>query len=99
MTTIGGVAFRHLDRLPQVGDTVTVEGILIRVKEMVGHRIARVEVARGGALELGAEVEEDETDAGERLPQPLVTEDAEGSSTQESPREPVAARTAEEDRA
>ena len=27
MTTIAGVAFRHLDRLPKVGDQVTVEGV------------------------------------------------------------------------
>ena len=51
MTTIGGVAFRHLDRLPRVGDKVTVEGIVITVLEMDAHRIARVRVARGEALE------------------------------------------------
>jgi putative hemolysin len=49
MTTIGGVAFRHLDRLPRVGDTVMVEGIRITVLEMEAHRIARVRVGRGGA--------------------------------------------------
>ena len=47
MTTIGGVAFRHLDRLPQVGDEVVVEGITITVLEMDEHRIARVRVGRG----------------------------------------------------
>jgi putative hemolysin len=46
MTTIGGVAFRHLDCLPHVGDQVTVEGIQITVMEMDMHRIARVRVAR-----------------------------------------------------
>ncbi len=51
MTTIGGVAFRHLDRLPRMGDQVTVEGIVIKVLEMDVHRIARVRVARGAALE------------------------------------------------
>ena len=51
MTTIGGVAFRHLDRLPRVGDKATVEGIVITVLEMEAHRIARVRVARGEALE------------------------------------------------
>ena len=44
MTTIGGVAFRHLDRLPQLNDRVDVEGIAITVTEMDGHRIARVRV-------------------------------------------------------
>ncbi|MDZ7750983.1 MAG: hemolysin family protein [Gammaproteobacteria bacterium] len=47
MTTIGGVAFRHLDRLPQVGDTVNVEGIRLTVLEMDSHRIAKLRVARG----------------------------------------------------
>jgi putative hemolysin len=42
MTTIGGVAFRHLDRLPRVGDEVLVEGLTITVLEMDSHRIARV---------------------------------------------------------
>jgi CBS domain containing-hemolysin-like protein len=46
MTTIAGVAFRHLDRLPQVGDEVTVEGVTITVLAMDSHRIARVRVAR-----------------------------------------------------
>jgi CBS domain containing-hemolysin-like protein len=46
MTTIGGVAFRHLDRLPRVGDTVCVEDIRIEVLEMDIHRIARVRVER-----------------------------------------------------
>jgi len=47
MTTIGGVAFRHLDRLPRPGDKVTVEGIMITVLEMDEHRITRVRVSRG----------------------------------------------------
>jgi CBS domain containing-hemolysin-like protein len=76
MTTIGGVAFRLLDRLPREGDQVTVEGITITVLEMDVHRIARVRVSRGeGAEEAAmvdqAEVEEsgiatapDSTDAG-----------------------------------
>ncbi|MDD9858770.1 MAG: hypothetical protein OXU96_12120, partial [Gammaproteobacteria bacterium] len=47
MTTIGGVAFRHLDRLPREGDKVRVDDILIQVLEMDAHRIARVRVAQG----------------------------------------------------
>jgi putative hemolysin len=47
MTTIGGVAFRHLDRLPWPGDKVTVEGIMITVLEMDEHRITKVRVNRG----------------------------------------------------
>jgi CBS domain containing-hemolysin-like protein len=49
MTTIGGVAFRHLDRLPQVGDSVNLEGIIITVLEMDAHRIASVRVSCCGA--------------------------------------------------
>ena len=51
MTTIGGVAFRHLDRLPRVGDRVTFDDIQIEVLEMNEHRIARVRVAQGVDLE------------------------------------------------
>ena len=47
MTTIGGVAFRHLDRLPRVGDRISIEDISITVLEMDEHRIARVRVSRG----------------------------------------------------
>ncbi len=47
MTTIGGVAFRHLDHLPKEGDYVMVEGYVITVVEVDVHRIARVRVTRG----------------------------------------------------
>ena len=62
MTTIGGVAFRHLDRLPKVGDSVNLEGILITVLEMDEHRIASVKVScRPGGKEAA---EEEETPEG-----------------------------------
>ena len=51
MTTIAGVAFRYLDRLPRAGDEVAVEGLRITVLEMDAHRIARVRVARSTAPE------------------------------------------------
>ncbi|MEA3277235.1 MAG: hemolysin family protein [Pseudomonadota bacterium] len=57
MTTIGGVAFRHLDRLPQEGDQVEVEGFEIRVIEMDEQRIARVRVSRGKTVEEPEEAE------------------------------------------
>lgn len=47
MTTIGGVAFRHLDRLPRVGDVVGIDGITVEVLEMDAHRISRVRLIRG----------------------------------------------------
>ena len=51
MTTIGGVAFRHLDRLPREGDRVVVEGVEITILEMDGHRIAKVRVSMGESPE------------------------------------------------
>ncbi|MCP5365943.1 MAG: DUF21 domain-containing protein [Hyphomicrobiales bacterium] len=57
MTTIGGVVFRHLDRLPKVGDRVEFDGFVATVLAMDGHRVARLRVTRG---DLG---EEDEAQA------------------------------------
>ena len=47
MTTIGGFLYRLLDRLPQVGDSVTFEGIRLEVLAMDGHRIGRIRASRG----------------------------------------------------
>ncbi|MDA7970637.1 MAG: hemolysin family protein [Gammaproteobacteria bacterium] len=49
MTTVGGVAFRLIDRLPQVGDCVRMNDIAMEVLEMDEHRIAKVRVARVSA--------------------------------------------------
>ena len=66
MTTIGGVAFRHLDRLPRVGDRISMEDITITVLEMDEHRIARVRVSRGVGGEEAAAADVNETvDSGE----------------------------------
>ncbi len=46
MTTIGGVVFRHLDRLPRTNDTIMVDGYAATVLEMEGHRVARVRIAK-----------------------------------------------------
>ena len=46
MTTIGGVVFRHLDRLPRVNDSVVVDGCVATVLEMQGHRVASVRIAK-----------------------------------------------------
>lgn len=64
MTTIGGVAFRYLDRLPQVGDSVSAQGILITILEMDEHRIVRVRVSRGGEVENDDDVLVDTSVAG-----------------------------------
>ncbi|MGI9513946.1 MAG: hemolysin family protein [Anderseniella sp.] len=46
MTTIGGVVFRHLDRLPSADDTVVVDGYAATVLAMEGHRVASVRIAK-----------------------------------------------------
>ncbi|MGB5215568.1 MAG: transporter associated domain-containing protein, partial [Anderseniella sp.] len=46
MTTIGGVVFRHLDRLPYAKDTVVVDGYAATVLAMEGHRVASVRIAK-----------------------------------------------------
>jgi CBS domain containing-hemolysin-like protein len=50
MTTIGGVLLRVLDRLPKEGDQITIEGVVLTVLEMQGHRIARLRASKGGGL-------------------------------------------------
>jgi CBS domain containing-hemolysin-like protein len=87
MTTIGGVAFRHLDRLPHEGDTVNVEGTLITIVEMKEHRISKVRVARGQA----AEEKLAETVAAEEPPPSEETPLAEST-----PAEPESATESEE---
>jgi Mg2+/Co2+ transporter CorB len=42
MTTVAGFVLRNLDRLPQVGDTVTLEGLSLVVSEMDDNRISRI---------------------------------------------------------
>ncbi|MCK9275147.1 MAG: hemolysin family protein [Syntrophales bacterium] len=51
MTTIGGVAFRHLGLVPDEGETVTVDGIQITVLEMDGNRIAKLKAEKKEGLE------------------------------------------------
>lgn len=46
MTTIGGVAFRYLDRLPHEGDKVVIDDVTITILAMDGHRIAKIRVVK-----------------------------------------------------
>ena len=46
LTTIGGVALRHLGHVPGEGESVIEEGIRMTVVEMDGNRIARLRVAK-----------------------------------------------------
>jgi CBS domain containing-hemolysin-like protein len=43
-TTIGGLLFGRLGRLPKVGDRVTLEGATFEILEMDGRRVGRVRV-------------------------------------------------------
>jgi len=43
-TTIGGMLFGRLGRLPKVGDRVTVQGATFEILEMDGRRVGRVRV-------------------------------------------------------
>lgn len=68
MTTIGGVLFRYLDRLPQVGDQATcAEGVVIRVLEMEAHRIVRVHVSLHASIDVSeseiAEIEKEQQES------------------------------------
>jgi CBS domain containing-hemolysin-like protein len=70
MTTIGGVVFRYLDRLPEVGDQVVMDGLIATVLDMEGHRLARVRVAKSSLGEEEPEagtLEEKEESPGETM--------------------------------
>jgi CBS domain containing-hemolysin-like protein len=81
MTTIGGVAFRHLDRLPKEGDTVAMEGIVITVLKMDGHRIAQVKVSRGSATE---EENSTDTESADSMPE-INTSEESATQDEQSP--------------
>ena len=53
MTTVGGLVYRHLDRLPTVGDSVVVEGIGFTVLDMDEHRISLIRAGRGSGAPIG----------------------------------------------
>lgn len=50
MTTIGGLIFQELDRLPIVGDKVELSGVNAEVIKMHGHRIDCVDITSGSLL-------------------------------------------------
>ena len=60
MTTIAGVVLRYLDRLPEVGDSVTVNDVTLSVTEMDGHRIAMVHASRAAAPDAGPPAADEE---------------------------------------
>lgn len=80
MTTIAGVAFRSIDRIPKVGDQVNVDEMTITVLEMDVHRIARVRLALNGEEETAT----GESDAaGDELPEEKMTEPAPTADSRE----------------
>jgi putative hemolysin len=91
MTTIGGVAFRHLDRLPRINDSISIEDISITVLEMDEHRIARVRVSRGSRGDESL-ISEELTDSG-------ATDEATESGADEPHNDGVPAADAGEGRA
>lgn len=54
-TTIGGLLFGRLGRLPKVGDRITVEGATFEILEMDGRRVGKVRVWPPPAVTHGAE--------------------------------------------
>ncbi|RLA31877.1 MAG: hypothetical protein DRR03_09205 [Gammaproteobacteria bacterium] len=74
MTTIGGVVFRYLDRLPRVGDKVDLmDGLVATVLEMEGHRLTKVRIAQGDAK--NGSVSEEEAVQAEGTEPPLDPEE------------------------
>ncbi len=47
MTTIGGIVFRMINRLPKVGDRVAINGVNLEVLSMDSHRIASLRATKG----------------------------------------------------
>ena len=93
MTTIGGVVFRYLDRLPKVGDTVAMDGYVATVLEMDGHRLARVRVAKGTLEETkksSDDLEEQEAAPSEHLAAAEFLRDAETDPAQDAAEPAVA---------
>jgi putative hemolysin len=48
--TMAGVVFGALGRAPEVGDEVTIDGLALRVIEIEGSRIQRLEIEFRDAL-------------------------------------------------
>lgn len=57
MTTLGGILFRHFDRLPQAGDAAALDDVRLTVIAMEGNRVARVRASRAKPAEAVMPVE------------------------------------------
>lgn len=75
MTTIGGVAFRLFDGLPQVGDKVYYEGYEFIAREVKGLRISQVQVQKRSVEEEAShQIAEESPEEPREVVQDLVTE-------------------------
>ncbi|QEP43142.1 HlyC/CorC family transporter [Ectothiorhodospiraceae bacterium BW-2] len=92
MTTIGGVAFRLFDRLPQIGDSVIHEGFEFIAREVKGLRISQIQVRKitnqSERPPLPEERERDELAATEPVTLPLLPAPA-TPNDQTSPPQPA----------
>jgi CBS domain containing-hemolysin-like protein len=44
--TVGGFVFHHLGKMPSVGEEIRVDGLVVRILSVSGHRIKRVRVIK-----------------------------------------------------
>ncbi len=47
--SVAGFVHRHLERLPEVGDTFEADGLRVEILEVEGHRLRRLRIARATA--------------------------------------------------
>lgn len=102
MTTIGGVVFRYLDRLPVVGDKVSMDGLVATVLAMDGHRMAKVHILKGAfdedadaSDELSEEQAMDGPAGTERRSAPMATDPEGGAPWQPEAEGPDAPQPAD----
>jgi len=69
MATIGGVAFRLFDRLPEPGDSISHEGYRFVVKQRSGLRISQLLVQKRALSDLADDGEEGSDDSAEDVEQ------------------------------
>jgi len=43
---VGGFVFHHLGKMPSVGEEIRVDGLVVRILSVSGHRIKRVRVIK-----------------------------------------------------
>jgi magnesium and cobalt exporter, CNNM family len=46
--SVAGFVHRHLERLPEVGDSFEADGLRVEILEVEGHRLRRLRIARAG---------------------------------------------------